>query len=67
MKNDLMKRSEEKDTMNGARRIWTPGNVMELNPMFKQINILKILNGIKGFVTSGQDTIHVNLLLVKRN
>lgn len=53
MKNDLMKRSEEKDTMNGARRIWTPGNVMELNPMFKQINILKILNGIKGFVTSG--------------
>jgi hypothetical protein len=28
---------------------------MELNPVFKEINRLKILNGIKGMVNLGQD------------
>lgn len=32
-----------------------PGSGWKLNPVFKEINILTILNGIKEIVTSGQD------------
>ena len=31
-----------------------PGSEMELNPVFKEINRLTILNGINGMVTSEQ-------------
>jgi hypothetical protein len=40
---------------------------MELNPVFKETNRLKILNRIKGVVTSGQDPTQLSFHLVKRN
>jgi hypothetical protein len=43
-----------------------PGNRMELNPVFKVINQLKILNRIKELVISGQDSTLLSLHLVKR-
>lgn len=38
--------------MYGSRVKAAPGSGMEQNPVFKQINRLKILNGIKGMMTS---------------
>lgn len=38
---------------------------MELNPVFKEINRLKILNEIKWLVTTGQDPTQLSLHLVK--
>ena len=43
-----------------------PGSRTEVNPMFREINRLKILNGIKGVVTLGQDPIQLSFHLVKR-
>ena len=38
---------------------------MELNPVFKEMNRLKILNGIKGVVTSTQDPTQLNFQLMR--
>ena len=49
----LMKHSKlrkEKYKMYGLRIKAASGSGMELNPVFKEINRLKILNGIKGVV-----------------
>jgi hypothetical protein len=40
---------------------------MKPNPVFKEINQLKILNAIKGVVTSGQDLSKLNFHLLERN
>jgi hypothetical protein len=39
----------------------------KLNPVFKEINRLKILNGIKGVVTSGQDPTQLSFHFIKGN
>jgi hypothetical protein len=38
-----------------------------LNPVFKEINGLKMLNGIRGGVTSGQDPTQLCFSLVEQN
>jgi hypothetical protein len=53
--------------MYGSRIKEAPGSGMELNPVFKEINTLKILNGIKGVVTSRQDSTQLSFHFVKRN
>jgi hypothetical protein len=42
-----------------------PGSEMELNPMFKRINRLELLNEIKGVVTLEQDSPQLSIHLVK--
>ena len=53
-----------------SRRKGTPGSVIELSPMFKEIKSLKkslVLNGIKGVVTSGSGFTKLSVQLVTRN
>jgi hypothetical protein len=40
---------------------------MEVNPVFKEINRLKISNGTKGVVTSGEDPTQLRLDPAKMN
>ena len=42
----------------------TPGNGIELNPVFKEINIFRIKRVV---VTSEQELTQLNIQLVKRN
>jgi len=44
-----------------------PGSRVGLNPWFKEIKGLKILNGIKEVMTSGEDPIQLSSHLVKKN
>jgi hypothetical protein len=49
---------EKNEKVYSLRRKGVLGSVMELNPVLKEIQMLKktiVLNGIKGVVTSGQD------------
>jgi hypothetical protein len=46
------KLGKEKYTMYGSRVKGAPGNRIELNPLLKEKNRLKIQNGIKGMVVS---------------
>jgi hypothetical protein len=54
---------KEKKKMCSLRIRRTPGSGMELNLVFKEINRLKISNGIKGVVTLGQDPTKLNFIL----
>jgi hypothetical protein len=53
--------------MYGSRIKRAPGSGMELNPVFKEVNKWKLLNGIKGVVTLGQDPTQLSFHLMKRN
>jgi hypothetical protein len=68
MKKPLIKHSklrEKKYKMYGSRVKGAPGNGTKPNPLFKYINRLKILNGIKGVVTSWQDPTQLSFHLVE--
>jgi hypothetical protein len=43
-----------------------PGSTVELSPVFRVIIRLKIFSGIKGVVTSGQDSTQLSFHLLKR-
>lgn len=53
--------------MHGSRIKVVPEIGKELNSVFRKINRLKIFNGIKGEVTSGQDPTQVSFYFIKRN
>ena len=53
-----------------VRRKGTPGSVIELSPMFKEIKSLKkslVLNGIKGVMTSGYGFTKLSIQPMTRN
>lgn len=53
--------------MHGSRIKVVPEIEKELNSVFRKINRLKILKGIKGVVTSGQDPTQISFHFIKRN
>ena len=53
--------------MYGSKIKGTLGSIMELNPVFREINKLKILNRIKEVVALGQDPTQPSFHLVRRN
>jgi hypothetical protein len=56
---------KEKYKMCVSRIKGTPGSSMELKPVFKKISRLKILSGIKGVMSLGQDPTQLNFHLLK--
>lgn len=55
-----------KYNMYGSRIKGAPGSEKELNPVFKEINRLNMLNGIKGVVILEQDPTQLSFYLLKR-
>ena len=53
--------------MYGSRIKGATGSGKELNPLFKEINRLKILNGIKGVIASDQDPTQISFHFIIRN
>ena len=59
---------EKNEKVYSLRRKGVLGSVMELNPVLKEIQMLKktiVLNGIKGVVPSGRDSIQLSLQSLK--
>lgn len=63
----IYKKKKRKGGKYGSRSKGAPGSGKELNPVFNEINRLKVLNGIKGVVTSGQVPTQISFHFIKRN
>ena len=57
---------KKKHKMNGSKRKGALENGLELNPVFKGINRLEILNGIQGVLTSEHDPTQLSFNLMKK-
>ena len=66
-KNKHSKLKKKKYKIHDSKSKEAPENGVKLNPEFKEINRLKILNKIKGVVTSGQDSTQLCFHLLKQN
>lgn len=62
-----MKQYKLRKKVYGSRIKGAPESGKELNPLFKEINRSKLLNGIKGVVASDQDPTQRSFHFIIRN
>jgi hypothetical protein len=66
IKPSMLRKEKQLQVVDGSRIKGAPGRGMEVYPVFKEINRLKILTRIKGVVTLGHDLTKLSFCLVKR-